>query len=53
MLWHPALDSPPDLDLTALEDMDVADFDEHQLLPSEELPQPDLGSMEWMEMLAM
>ena len=53
VLWHPALDSPPDLDLTALENMDVADFDEHQLLPSEELPLPDLGSMEWMEILEM
>ena len=53
VLWHPAMDSPPDLDDTALEHMDVADFEEHQLLPSEELPLPDLGSMEWMEMLEM
>ena len=53
VLWHPALDSPLDLDLTALENMDVAGFDEHQLLPSEELPLPDLGSMEWMEILEM
>ena len=47
------MDSPPDLDDTALEHIDVADFEEHQLLPSEELPLPDLGSMEWMEMLEM
>ena len=52
-MWHPAMDSPSDLDGTALEHMDVADIEEHQLLPSEELPLPDLGSMGWMEMLEM
>ena len=53
ILWHPALNSPPDLEFTASESMDVTDFQEELLLQSEELPLPDLGSMDLMEMLEM
>ena len=53
ILWHPALKSPPDLEFTASESMDVTDFQEELLLQSEELPLPDLGSMDLMEMLEM
>ena len=46
MLWHPAMDSSPELDLTALEEMDLTEYDVESFLPSTELPLPEFDDFD-------